>query len=94
MSETIEINGELYQKKVVEDLKPSKLLNTVLLSSMMLGAADNDMTLDEGKKAPMPAVDIVEEYKLIQQKKSKLSANQRKWVISVFENTYTKILNP
>jgi hypothetical protein len=45
------------------------------------------------KTPERPNIDIVYEYGLIQQKKSKLSLSQRKWVISQFNKNYELIIN-
>ena len=40
------------------------------------------------KHKERPDVNIIEEYGLIQQKKSNLTRSQREWVISVFEQNF------
>jgi hypothetical protein len=40
------------------------------------------------KQREMPHVNIIEEYGLIQQKKSNLSRSQRDWVVHTFERNF------
>lgn len=44
------------------------------------------------KSRQRPDVNIVEEYRLIQNKKSRLSKSERDWVVYEFESTFTKVV--
>lgn len=44
------------------------------------------------EKTPMPRVHIEAEFKLIQNKSSKLSKRERKWVVSEFNKMYQKVI--
>ncbi len=83
----VEINGIKYRS--VEEKPSIKFGKTAAMISAMLAitnAYENPVTHIE-----RPNVNIVEEYKLILQKKSKLSRSQREWVIGQFKRNYTPI---
>ena len=78
----IEINGLKYRQK--ETKKTSK--NFVKLVSMA--------QIFGGLKLPnsnIEGVNIVEEFKLIQEKKSKLSRKDREWVVFQFNRHYEMV---
>ena len=78
----IEINGLKYRKK--ETRKPSK--NFVKLASMA--------QIFGGLKLPnsnIEGVNIVDEFRLIQEKKSKLSRKDREWVVFQFNRHYEMV---
>jgi hypothetical protein len=82
----IEINGVKYRSVEHEPMKFGKTMSMVLAMATIAGAYENPVTHVE-----RPNVNIVEEYKLILQKKSKLSRSQRGWVISQFKRNYSPI---
>lgn len=88
MENTIEINGEQYAPREHKSPKVPKMVSNFLMMSMMM--AGGLPGFDSGK-GTRPSVDIVEEYKLILQKKSRLSASDRAWVKNQFEYKYKKI---
>lgn len=80
----IEIGGELYEQRPQSS---SRNLNrgmvTVLAMASMFGG------LPYGR--PAPQVNLIEEYTLILQKKSKLSKRDRDWVVNQFNRTFKKV---
>lgn len=84
----IEINGTKYQKRETTAPKSSGRLNSIMAATMMMGGMYN---LGNSYSRPNPNVDLVEEYKLVQEKKSKLGKRDREWVIWAFNKTYKAI---
>lgn len=83
----IEINGIKYQQREQkENTRATSRMLTALLGMAMMFSPNSG-----GGKASMPQVDIVEEFKLIQEKKSKLSRAQRDWVCSQFNRMFVKV---
>ena len=86
----IEINGTKYIERQAE--KPNSRLGGKM--GLLLGmAAMFGGMMGDIKEPERPDVNIVEEYKLIQQKKSQLSRSQRDWVEYTFNKhfkEYTK----
>lgn len=83
----VEVGGVQYQsvearKQTGAGMK-SLLLMTAALSLASIGGG--------GYSKPAPNVNIVEEYKLILQKKSKLSKRDRDWVVYQFHRRFKKI---
>lgn len=83
---TIEINGETYQK-IDRDSKASPRSRMLAMATLMMGGMYGDNSYERKR----PNVDIVEEYKLIQEKKSKLCRSDRDWVVRTFNYNYKKI---
>ena len=83
----IEINGIKYQKIEKQPRKNSKTMNKVLMMAAMFGGLDGI----GGKTRKRPNVVLEQEYGLIQEKKSKLSRNDRDWVVYQFERQYKRI---
>ena len=81
----IEINGIKYTEKQKEPVKTSKALTGLMLMAAVFGG------LPHIKEVGKVNVDIVEEFELIQNKKSNLSANQRRWVVHKFNQHYEAI---
>lgn len=87
--EEFEINGIKYQKKPEPPKRSQRRMPPMLMGMMMM--AEMAMPGYYGgpkKRRDMPHVNIIEEYGLIQQKKSNLSKSQRDWVVSVFERNF------
>jgi len=83
----IEINGIKYQKIEKQPRKNSKAMNKLIMMSTMF-----DDLYGLGRKIRQrPNVVLEKEYELIQQKKSKLSRNDRDWVVYQFERQYKQI---
>lgn len=89
MVNIVEVNGVQYSQNEQPERKRgvSSKMMTILAMGMAMGG---DMGMGGGYTRKRPKVDIVEEYGLIQQKKSKLSKNDRDWVVYTFEQNYTK----
>ena len=83
----IEINGNRYQKIEKQPRKSSKAMNSILMMASMFGGLDGI----GGKTRQRPNVILEQEYGLIQEKKSKLSRNDRDWVVYQFERQYKRI---
>jgi len=89
----IEINGVKYiQNEKVKGTSSRRNLSPELFGMMMIGQLMGGGYGYETKREPKrPAVNIIEEYKLIQQKKSGLSKSQRDWVCRQFHYNFTKV---
>ena len=85
----IEINGKKYQKIEREEKKHSKPFSEIYMTAMMFSGMYDG--LNRTYKRETPKVDIVQEFELIQQKKSKLSKSQRDWVENQFLNNFREI---
>lgn len=86
---TIEINGIKYQQKEQERRKPmSKTLMALMVMSEM---ANGYGMYGNSKPKENPKVDIVKEFGLIQQNKSKLSKSERDWVVWQFERNFERV---
>lgn len=78
----IEINGIKYRKKEIK--KPSKnFIRLVSMAQMFSGLKLQNSNIQ--------GVNIVEEFKLIQEKKSKLSKAQRDSVVYQFNRSYEMV---
>lgn len=86
----IDVDGKKY-KPVEEDkpLRSGKSMSKVMLMAAVFGWAEGDF--GSGSKKERPEVDIVEEFKLIQKKKSQLSKSNRDWVEFQFHSMYNEI---
>ena len=98
MSEIIEINGINYiqRKRESKKQKPmnSKLFSLLTIGSMISGGIDLNKGYSKTTKTEKTKInDWLEEYKLIQQKKSHLSRSERNSIIRWFEENYSKIKN-
>lgn len=81
----IEINGLKYRQKEQPERKPMSKRMTAML---MMASAFSSLDPYTKKPKQTPQIDIVKEYGLIQQKKSKLSRSQRDWVVKQFEKSF------
>lgn len=82
----IEINGVKYTEKPKP--KTGKTTSKLLMMAIALGVGGNYGSTYNRKR---PSVNIVKEFELIQQKKSKLSRNDRDWVEVQFHKIYKEI---
>lgn len=82
----IEINGIRYEPR--EQPKRSRKAEMALATLIAIGGM---YALSGGYERPNPDVNIVEEFKLIQAKKSNLSKRDRDWVINQFNHLFKKI---
>lgn len=81
----VEVNGVKYIKNEHKSRGGSRLFQMTMMAAAISGAGFGD------KPSPIAGVDIVKEYGLIQQKKSRLSANQRARVVYEFERNFSKL---
>jgi GTPase SAR1 family protein len=79
----IEVEGVKYRE--IEKPKVNGRIAQIMLMAQMMGG------YGESREPQRPDVDIISEYKLIQQKKSNLSRSQRDWVVSQFHSRYEEI---
>jgi hypothetical protein len=83
--ETVEVNGVKYEK--IEE-KPFPIMGSKMTQLMAMSMMFGGMMGSNIKTPSRPNVDIVEEFKLIQAKKSNLSANNRAWVVAEFHRKF------
>ena len=85
----IEINGLKYRQKEQNNqqtTRQSRMSVMLMGMAMMFGAQGSIGTSKRQRETPK--VNIVEEFKLIQEKKSKLSRKDRDWVVFKFNRYY------
>ena len=85
----IEINGLKYRQKEQNNqqtTRQSRMSVMLMGMAMMFGAQGSIGTSKRQRKTLK--VNIVEEFKLIQKKKSKLSRKDRDWVVFKFNRYY------
>ena len=85
----IDINGLKYRQKEQNNqqtTRQSRMSVMLMGMAMMFGAQGSIGTSKRQRKTPK--VNIVEEFKLIQKKKSKLSRKDRDWVVFKFNRYY------
>ena len=89
MEEIIVINGISYEP--IPQSKPkrynTKMASIMAMTSFMYPVIDYGGG-SRNKEYTGPRVDIVEEFKLIQNKQSKLSKRDRDWVVHKFNQLY------
>jgi FlaA1/EpsC-like NDP-sugar epimerase len=85
----LEINGVRYAEieKQPKKQMSSSMAKAVMMATMFYSIGGNGVS----KKRKRPSVDLIKEYELIQQKKSKLSRSGRDWVVFQFERQYKRI---
>ncbi|MBC7524161.1 MAG: hypothetical protein H7239_06960 [Flavobacterium sp.] len=87
----IEINGLQYRQKeqnISQLKKYNKSFSMLYGMAMMFGGQG---AVGTSRQRETPKVNIVEEFKLIQEKKSKLSRNDRDWVVAKFNRYYEMV---
>jgi UDP-N-acetylmuramoylalanine-D-glutamate ligase len=85
----LEINGVRYAEIEKQPKKQmSSSMAKVLMMATMFGAMGGN---EVSKTRKRPSVDLIKEFELIQQKKSKLSRNDRDWVVFQFNKRFKKI---
>lgn len=90
----LEINGLTYRAKEQERQQTAgKTLPRGLMSLMLMGMMlESQVSLGSPKKEKSaPKVNIIEEYKLIMEKKSTLSKRDRDYVVEMFNKNYELI---
>lgn len=88
----IEINGTKYKKLESKSNSNIKKMSSSVTRALMVATMFSSMSGNNtGSKKQRPYVNIVEEFELIQLKKSKLPRNHRDWVVREFNKKYQKI---
>ena len=87
----LEINGKKYRRiepktKKEYPASTSRMLGIMSISFSMYGGSTR-----RGGEPERPQVDIVKEFELIEQKKSFLSSNQRRWVVQQFHKNFKEV---
>lgn len=87
----IEINGLKYRQK---EQNNQQMARQSRMSVMLMGMAmmfGGQGSVGTSRKRETPKVNIVEEFKLIQEKKSKLPRKDREWVVFQFNRHYEMV---
>ena len=85
----IEIDGLKYRQKEQnkeQSFRKSKMATMIMGMAMMFTAQEN--IGGSKRQIETPKVNIVDEFKLIKEKKSKLSRKDRDWVIFQFNRNF------
>lgn len=86
----IEIEGKIYEE--IPQQSSNTRTSKKLAAMLSIGALMHDMSYGGSSYTRQrPSVDLVEEFRLIQQKKSKLNRSDRDWVVSQFNKLYKEI---
>ena len=82
----LEINGIMYTeiKKQPKKQMSSSMARVVMMATMFGGIGGNEVS----KTPNRPSVDLIKEFELVQQKKSKLSRNNRDWIVFEFNKLF------
>lgn len=85
----IDINGLKYRQKEQNNQQTTgqSRMSVILMGMAMMFVAQGSIGTSK-RQRETPKVNIVEEFKLIQEKKSKLSRKDRDWVVSQFNRYY------
>lgn len=82
----LEINGIRYAEIEKQPKKQmSRSMTRIMMMATMFGAMGGS---EVSKTRKRPSVDLIKEFELIQQKKSKLSRNDRDWVVFQFNKRF------
>jgi hypothetical protein len=81
----LEINGIKY-KRIKQKTKNYTSYRMLAMANMYMPILENHYSSRD--KLPMPKVNIVEEFKLIQNKLSKLTKREREWVVAQFHKSF------
>ena len=85
----LEINGIRYTEIEKQPKKQmSSYMSKVVMMAAMFGAMGGNKVSKTRKR---PSVDLIKEFELIQQKKSKLSRNDRDWVVFQFNKRFKQL---
>ena len=90
----LEINGKKYRRIEPKTKKESPASTSRMLGIAMMMAISFSMyggSTRRGYESERPQVDIVKEFELIEQKKSFLSSNQRRWVVQQFHKNFKEV---
>ena len=85
----IEIEGKFYEEKPQNQGKgiSKKTLGLIALAQTMHNISFGGSSYNRER----PSVNIIEEFRLIQQKKSKLNRSDRDWVERMFYKNYKEV---
>jgi hypothetical protein len=81
----------LGEKYIEKPQRQTKSLMPTMVSIAALAAQLDFLYPGYKKPRQRPEVNIIEEYELVQQKKSRLSKNDRDWVESQFHKHFIKV---
>lgn len=81
---TITINDIQYIERPIRKNKS----NMAFLASMMIAVTEMSFAKTGSLKGKPPEVNIISEFELIQEKKSKLSKSEREYVIRMFNQKF------
>jgi hypothetical protein len=87
----IEINGLKYRQK---EQNKQQIASRSRMSNMLMGMAMmfvGQGSVGTSRQRETPKLNIVEEFKLIQEKKSKLPRKNRDWVVFQFNRQYEMV---
>ena len=85
----LEINGIKYAEieKQPKKQMSSSMARVVVMATMFGAMGGNEVS----KTRERPSVDLIKEFELIQQKKSKLPRNDRDWVVFQFNKRFKQL---
>jgi len=84
----IEINGLKYRQKEQNNQQTARQSKTSVMLMGMAMMFGGQGSVGTSKQREKPKVNIVEEFKLIKEKKSKLPRKDRDWVVFQFNRYY------
>ena len=88
----IEINGLKYRQKEQNNQQTARQSRmSVMLMGMAMMFSGQGSVGTSKRQRETPKVNIVEEFKLIQENKSKLSRKDREWVVFQFNRLYEMV---
>ena len=90
METKIEIEGKFYEQ-ITQKSSTNGVSRKMLGMLAMAGVMHNLSFGGSNYSRQRPSVNIIEEFRLIQQKKSKLSRSDRDWVIRQFNRNFREI---
>jgi len=93
MMETVIINGVEYQQIEIPEKKSKG--SRAILAGLSMAIPYMMQSYDSSPRSrSLPPVNLVKEFELIQQKKSKLSKWERDQVVKIFNQRYTVVTPP
>ncbi len=90
MENKIEIEGKIYEQ--ITQKSSTNGVSIKMLGMLAMAEAMHNLSFGGSNYSRQrPSVNIIEEFRLIQQKKSKLSRSDRDWVIRQFNRNFREI---
>ena len=89
--ETFEVNGVKYAAKARQNPTSRRMMNEFMAMSMIYLSAYDSMFGERRKEPARPEVNLISEFRLIQEKKSQLTVSQRAWVVGEFKSHFIKV---